>query len=212
MREKIQKIIPGYAFLPIILAVATNFLVYTIARVLTAGRHHYILETWPDARIPFLTVFAIPYVLAFPQWMIGYVMIARESKTLCGRMLSGDVIAKLICGLCFLIFPTMIVRPEVTGHGFCDWLTALIYRLDAADNLFPSIHCLESWVVFRGALKIRKAPRWYAPVMFAFSLLVFASTVCLKQHVFVDIIGGILAAELGFFIAKRKNLHFLIKM
>jgi membrane-associated phospholipid phosphatase len=32
---------------------------------------------------------------------------------------------------------------------------------------------------------------------------IFASTVLVKQHVVVDILGGILVAELGFFLARK---------
>lgn len=203
MREKMKRFIPDYALLPLVLVAATNFLVYGGARVLTAGRVHYDLTTWPDTKIPFLPVFVIPYVLAYVQWIAGFIMIGRESRDLCDTMLSGELIAKLISGLCFLILPTTILRPEITGSGICDRLTGLIYAVDAADNLFPSIHCLESWVVLRGALKIRKAPGWYMPLMLVSTLLVFASTVCLKQHVFVDIIGGIAVAEIGFAVSNR---------
>ena len=38
--------------------------------------------------------------------------------------------------------------------------------------------------------------------MFISAILVFASTVLVKQHVFVDIIGGVAAVEIGLCLAK----------
>ena len=45
-------------------------------------------------------------------------------------------------------------------------------------------------------------PRWYKWVNFVFSLLVCASTVLVKQHVFVDIFAGIAVVELGLLLAR----------
>lgn len=50
--------------------------------------------------------------------------------------------------------------------------------------------------------------------MFISALLVFASTVMVKQHVFVDIVAAIAVVETGLFFAKRFNLgriYFVIE-
>ncbi|CCY70604.1 uncharacterized protein BN508_01112 [Eubacterium sp. CAG:161] len=86
-------------------------------------------------------------------------------------------------------------------------MTNLIYTLDSPDNLFPSIHCLESWVCFRGAMRCKKVGKVYKVIMLILALLVFASTVMVKQHVFVDIIGAILVVEIGLALAKRLNIY-----
>ena len=59
---------------------------------------------------------------------------------------------------------------------------------------------------FRGAIGLKRMPRWYAPSMLVLSLLVAASTVLVKQHVFLDIPAGILAAEIGLWLARRLGL------
>ena len=43
------------------------------------------------------------------------------------------------------------------------------------------------------------------------TLLVFASTLLVKQHVLVDVPAGILAAELGLFLANKCRLGGLIE-
>lgn len=126
-------------------------------------------------------------------------------------MYTGEMLAKLMCMFCFVVYPTTLVRPEITGTGVFDSLTKLIYELDAPDNLFPSIHCLESYVCFRGALKVKKAPGWYRWVMLVMTLLVFASTVLVKQHVVVDMFGAVLVAELGFFLSGKFHMERIFK-
>lgn len=119
----------------------------------------------------------------------------------------GEQIAKLMCLVIFVAFPTTLIRPEFDVNTLSEWMTNLIYTLDSPDNLFPSIHCLESWVCFRGAMRCKKVGKVYKVIMLILALLVFASTVMVKQHVFVDIIGAILVVEIGLALAKRLNIY-----
>ncbi len=196
-------LLPPYSRVPLLAMAGCGFLTYYLTRPISQQLPHYDLSLPLDAAIPFVPAFSVIYVLAYLQWVVGFVLIARESREVCRRVLFGEIIAKLLCMVCFLVIPTTMSRPEVVPDGFFNAIMWLIYRLDAADNLFPSIHCLESWVCFRGALHMKKLGPWYRYFSFFFGLLVFASTVLVKQHVAVDIIGGILAAEIGQQIAWR---------
>lgn len=200
MKNKIQKIIPLYSIIPLILVLLMNAVTYFGTRIFTQKLEHHILESALDERIPFVSFFVLFYILAYVQWVIGFVMIAREEKNFSYRFLFGEMIAKFICLLCFVIYPTTIVRPEVNGTGIWDVLTAWIYRMDAPDNLFPSIHCLESYVCFRASLSMKKTNKCYSLIMLISAILVFASTVLIKQHVFVDMLGAVIACEIGFAI------------
>ena len=129
----------------------------------------------------------------------------REKKEYCYRFFLGEIIAKAICLVIFLVFPTTLNRPEITGNGIFERLLAFIYSVDAADNLFPSIHCLESWMCWRGCRKLTQTrlPGWFSGANLVLTLLVFASTVLCKQHVLIDIAGGVAVVEIGLFLAPK---------
>ena len=201
-----RELVPRYAWIPLAVTVCFNFVVYIGTRLLMAGRPHYNFTGSLDEMIPFWTGAVIIYLLAYVQWICGFILIARESPAVCRYFLTAEIFAKFLTLLCFLFLPTMMERPEVVGNSFCDMLTRLVYAVDSADNLFPSIHCLESWICFRGSLKLEKVPHWYRPVSFVFTLLVFASTVLLKQHVVVDIAGGVLFVEIGLWMTAHFHL------
>ena len=76
----------------------------------------------------------------------------------------------------------------------------------AADNLFPSIHCLNSWFCYIAVRGRREIPRWYQRFSFWAALAVFVSTLTTKQHVIADVIGGALLAEVTWQIAGRTHL------
>lgn len=196
-------LLPPYTRIPLVSMVCVHGLVYYATRLVTQQLAHFDFSLPVDDAIPFIPAFSVVYVLAYVQWTAGFIMIARESCELCCRVISGEIISKLICLALFLLVPTTMIRADIVSDGFFDTIVRSIYLLDAADNLFPSIHCLESWVCFRGAMQMKKAGPWYRYFTLLFSLLVFASTVLIKQHVAVDIIAGVLTAEIGQQIAQR---------
>lgn len=203
LKQKLDGLLPSYTRIPLAAMVCVHGLAYYVTRPFTQQMTHFDFSLPIDGMIPFIPVFSVIYLLAFMQWIVGYILIARDSRELCRQVISGEIISKLICMALFLLIPTTMARAEIVSDGFFDRIVGTIYRLDAADNMFPSIHCLESWVCFRGAMRMKKVGPWYRYLTLLFSLLVFASTVLIKQHAAVDILGGILTAELGQQIAQR---------
>lgn len=206
-----SKIIPKYARMPLLVMLIFNCAVFWLTRPLTAGSYHYDLSIGADARVPFVPAFIVIYILAYVQWIVGYIVIVRDSEALCYRVISGEMLSKLLCGVLFLALPTSMVRPVVTGTDLFSRLTRLIYSLDTPDNLFPSIHCVESWLCFRGAVRAEKVGRTYKLFQLVFTLLVFASVVLVKQHLLLDIVSGVLAAELGQLLAPALRADALLK-
>lgn len=201
----LRRIVPQYAWLPLFLIILFDLSVYYVARLITADFVHYTIETTLDRLIPFFAPAIVFYVLAYVQWGLSYIAVVRESRECCCRIFFSDVVAKLLCFVIFLFYPTEFARPEATGDGFFVWLTSFIYAADEPNNLFPSIHCLESWLCFRAVLRCRRVPRWASVCNGVMAVLVFASTLLVKQHLILDVPAGILAAEIGLFVG------FLVK-
>ena len=198
----LDRVIPAYARLPLLVLLAVNFISYYIPKLLESQRTLHVISTSLDDALPRVPGFIFIYVLAYLQWVVAYIIIARDSPERCYRILAGDIIAKLLCMSVFLIYPTTLERPGVEVTDFTTWLLAFIYRADTPTNLFPSPHCLESWVSFRGSLGLKRMPRWYAWAQGFFSLFVFASVLLVKQHVWYDIVGALAAAELGMLLRR----------
>ncbi len=200
--EKFFKIVPRYSLIPEILIFVLNSAVYWGTKLLNHNWFHYDLTLPIDEAIPIVPFFIFFYVIAYVQWVVGYIVIGRESEEVCYRVLSGQHISKFICAVFFLAMPTMIARVPYEGTGFYAWTTEMLYKSDTPTNLFPSIHCLESWLCLRCSINLKKPPAWYKYVMLFITVGVFASVVFVKQHFFIDIIGGILVGELGLLISR----------
>lgn len=203
MTKEVKTLIPKYAYIPALIYIL-YLPVYFICKTLTSGLVHHDVSTSLDHMVPLVPAFIWIYVFAYFQWLVGYVLIARSEKDICDKFFGAEIIAKTITVIVFIIYPTIMTRPEITGGGATEDLLKLIYSIDSPTGLFPSLHCIESWIVARGVYKSQiKMPYKYA--MWVFSLFVFASVVLVKQHCVVDILGGILVAELGIYLARKLN-------
>ena len=111
----------------------------------------------------------------------------------------------IICFLFFVFYPTTNVRPELVGNGIFVQGMRFLYQIDKPVNLFPSIHCMASWFCCIGIRRDKKIPVWYKIVSVMIAVLVFVSTLVTKQHVIVDVIGGVVVAELTWFVSCRTN-------
>lgn len=205
--DRIKDLLPTYSWGPLVACFMLNVFGYYIPRVVNhlVGAQYHDLALPIDDKIPFVPAFILVYVASYVTWYLGYALICREHPKN-SEVIFADVIAKTLCMVIFMLYPTSIQRPEVTGSGFLPWLVRFIYAADSPDNLFPSIHCLESWIVFRGMLRCRRVGSGVKAGYLVLALLVFASTVLVKQHVVADIPAGMLAGEIGLMISHRLKL------
>ena len=89
-----------------------------------------------------------------------------------------------------------MIRPEVTETGLWDHAIRFLYQVDKPYNLFPSIHCSVSWLCWLSVRKDTAVPKWYRCFALIAAIAVCVSTLTTRQHVVLDIFGGILTAEI----------------
>lgn len=183
-----------------------NEAVYLGARQIAHSWHHYDMTTSIDRLVPFLPETISIYLGCYLFWCINYFLCAAQEKSERNRFFCADVLAKSICFLLFLLIPTTNIRPEITGQTIWDTMMKLLYNIDAADNLFPSIHCLVSWLCWVGIRKRKDIPVIYRYFSLAMAIAVCISTMTTKQHVIADVIGGILLAELCYYFSGKEKI------
>lgn len=207
-RTKTAKpIIPAYAVFPLLLCVAVNFLVYMGSSAVTEGWKHYNLELAMDRAVPVMPIFVSVYLGCYVFWIFNYILIVRQGKEQCYRFITADIISRIVCGLFFLFLPTTIVRPSIAGSGIWEQLLLFVYQIDSPTRLFPSIHCLVSWMSYIGIRGNKEIPKIYRAFSCIFALLVCVSTQMTKQHYIVDVFGGILLAEGAYRLVSSRMIY-----
>lgn len=205
--EYVLGVVPRYAALSLLAALAWNTIIYNGAIFLTRNADKWDMTTPVEKAIPLQTGWILLYFGCYLFWTVNYVLISRRGKEYWFRFLFADLLAELICGICFVALPCTNVRPEVLGAGFTSRLVRFLYQIDPAQNLFPSIHCLISWFCFVGLRNDHKIPLVYRGFCLLFALAVCASTLFLKQHCLPDVVAGVLLAELTYSFARKTNCY-----
>lgn len=204
----------------LIFAFVWDEMVYLGSRLITTPLHHYDMTLPIDRLIPFAPWTVAIYYSCFIVWGWTYYLCAKQERGERDRFFCADAFTKLICLFIFIALPTTNIRPEVTGSGVWDSLMKFLYSVDPADNLFPSLHCILSWLCWIGVRRRRDISAVYRWFTFVDAVLVCISTLTTRQHVIADVISGVAIAELSYLIAKvpqvcsvyRKIISWLLRL
>lgn len=189
-----------------ILAVCWNQLVYYGGSFLARNAPHVEMMLPLDEAIPLVPWTISIYFGCYLFWALLYVLCARQEAEKACQFFLADFLSKAVCLVFFVLLPTTMPRPEILGTTVWDDLMRFLYRIDAPYNLFPSIHCLVSWLCLIGARNHKGFPRWAVWCTGIMAVLVCISTLTTRQHVVVDVAAGILLAEGCYYAAGRSIL------
>jgi len=181
---------------------AVNTFTYNVTPLWINQMKHFCLETSFDRSIPFVPVFAVIYILAYVQWFVGYYAVTKTNNLYCKYILWSEIISKIIVCFIFMALPTTMERATICNYDIFSRMVEFIYQIDRPINLFPSIHCLESWICYRSSRDKRYFGNKYRSIMGVITVLVFLSTVLIKQHLLIDMVGALIVAEIGLVISK----------
>lgn len=167
---------------------------------LLARDEYHLLGSAFDDRTPVLPGFIYIYVGAFFFWFGAYAYYYGKGIALAKRVLTADIFCKTVGFVVYCLYPCTLrqVAPEEIS-GFGAWLMKLIYLADRPSKLLPSMHCFVSIllalpVFYRGAQPVPTVLKIFFPLM---ALAVCASTLFVKQHVFVDVYSAAALALVG---------------
>lgn len=205
--KQLLSAIPIYSIVPLLFTVLWNQIVYNGAHLIAGGWHHHDITLAWEEQIPLQPWSVLVYFGAFLFWAVLYIYCACQEKEKAHRLLCADFLAKVVCLVFYLFLPTTNIRPEITGGGPFNALMQFLYWVDDPANLFPSIHCLVSWLCWIGVRRREDVPRWYRYFSFWMAVAVCLSTLTTKQHVVADVAGGVLLAEICWRVAGLEPVY-----
>ncbi len=166
-----------------------------LERTITPSSHFTNMHVPFDDVIPFCEWFIIPYILWFlyiPAVILYELFKSKKEFYYASAYLFiGMTICLLICTL----WPNGqdLRVEEFTNNNILTSIMGFIYNADTNTNVFPSIHVFNSVAAFiiickSESLKGKKLLKVSAAIL---SILIILSTMFLKQHSVLDVIGGI---------------------
>lgn len=170
-----------------------NVLFYFLIKLFISNYH--IIGLPIDDKIPFVMPFIIIYTIWYPFQIVSLYCIYKYNKDKYTKTIIAIVIGLLIAYMCFIIYPTTVIRPEVnTFNNLSSLVTYVTFKVDTPVNCFPSAHCLLCFILIFALFKDRKIPLKYRLSIIIINLLIIVSTLLTKQHVVVDVIGALVLA------------------
>ncbi|MEN8078285.1 phosphatase PAP2 family protein [Clostridioides difficile] len=172
---------------------------YFIASILTKNGHN--ITTSIDNKIRFNSIFVIPYVYWYVYIIVGFIIILIRSRQDYIKVFLSFFIGMCICYIFYYIYPTEITRPIVENNNILNVLVNNIYSADKPVNCFPSLHVLTTYFIMRYTkYKDSRKVFYYTQIV---GVLIILSTVFIKQHFVLDIIGAIILCEIVMLFIKR---------
>ncbi len=150
-----------------------------------------------DLKIPYIKFFVVPYL----SWLIWipsmWLYTLFQDKKLFKKISYMLMISMTIYLILSFICPTALsLRPTILNRNdiWCR-LTIFLYSLSPETYVFPSLHVFHSLVImyaiFQGKGKLVQNI-WFKAFGFIWTILICLSTVFVRQHSIVDVVGGIL--------------------
>lgn len=163
-----------------------------------------------DGLIPLIPQFILIYHLwyLFIIINIGYLLLRDRNEFL--RAILSINLGNILAYITFFFFQSKVPRPVIAENGIFESIVRFTYTIDQPYNGFPSIHVLTTAVMMiaLARMDIRKSYKYGSLV---FGLLIILSTVVVKQHVFVDILGGLTYAGASYVIISGILSRYLRK-
>ncbi|MBP3384004.1 MAG: phosphatase PAP2 family protein [Firmicutes bacterium] len=216
--EKIKETIPQYKHAALLLYVVIYVPWFSWLESWVPSQDPTPLYCFLDDMIPFCEWFIIPYYMWFAYIAAGYVFLFFTSQEDFVRMCIFLYTGMTICLIIYTLWPNcQELRVDYDTLGRSNMMIDAVIALqgfDTADNVFPSIHCFNSIGMHIALAKSQHLGRHrnlITGASFVLIVLIFISTVCLKQHSILDFFGSLALAVPMYLLAyktKLKRFHF----
>lgn len=184
--------------LKIIIVISSMLLYIPVNRLISGG---YNLKTDIDNFIPLLPLFVIPYLFGLIFWIFTILKInLSKDERLIKEFNLMLIIASIVSVAIYILIPTFVTRPVVTGTDIFSDILRFIYSNDQVYNAAPSGHTFYTILCFVGLNRLVPGKKYLWGIL---SILIIISTVLTKQHNFLDIVIGIVFALGVIFLSMR---------
>jgi membrane-associated phospholipid phosphatase len=177
------------------------------------GAYFYLLKSpaYPTTVMPFTLLdsmigFKPLYISLWVYVSLPPVLLATRSELYgYGLAMAGTCLAGLII---FYFWPTAVPVADI------DWAlypgVDFLKNMDASGNACPSLHvatAIFSGVWLHHLLRRFEAPKWVLLINWLWCIGIIYSTLATRQHVAVDVAGGLVLGGLASYLSLRHQTH-----
>jgi membrane-associated phospholipid phosphatase len=148
-----------------------------------------------DKQIPLIPEFIWLYSSLIPVLVASTAFLVRSKKVF-WTTVGSIVLSMIVLDICYVLAPSFYPRETLEITNISTWLLDLTRQIDGANNTFPSGHVTLAWILF-WAISYSKCALKHPSIKILTGLWaigISVSTLVLKQHYIVDVIGGFVLA------------------
>lgn len=162
---------------------------------------YHIINSFID--IPLIKSFVYFYDLWYPFIVLNTFIIYKYDRKLFSMLIATMVISTVMAHITFIIYPSMVLRPDIKVTGLTSWILDFTYRTDTpAINCLPSMHCIYCFVTSYYIIKCKNINIKKRLPIVIFSALIVLSTLFIKQHILEDVILAFIYVTIAIIIVR----------
>jgi len=179
-----------------------NLFTYFLIQSYVSNEYNFMTPL--DKAFPFMPEFVWIYQSLLPVIAVTMVLLVK-SKRLFFTTFWSCLVSTVIIHLVWLSFPSFYPRPEIMPEGLSEVLVQISYDIDNSSNTFPSGHVSFAWMMFFGVRLSQKAKetRGLASLYLLWAIGVSLSTLAIKMHYVIDVVGGFAVASFCFYTVRE---------
>ena len=158
------------------------------------------LRTPLDDALPLIPLFVIPYDSLEPLIYFSLIVFLVFRTRIFQSAALSLIVAMLVSYAVYFFLQTEVLRPVVSGSDTLSRMIRDVYAGDNPYNDFPSLHTSLSTII---AIAWWRTDRRLGIVAGAWTALIVASTVFVKQHYVADVAAGLLLAWGASWLSKK---------
>ena len=155
-----------------------------------------------DARFPVLPWTFFIYLLAYVVVLALFVI--RRTAAFLNLAFTSFIVMNLAAFALFALFPAQGPERDFMGSDG-GGIIAVVHAVDSRYNAFPSLHVANPWLIAILSLHER---RWsvLTVLLFIVAVSISISTLLVRQHYLLDVLGGIALSVLVSAIMFRRSI------
>lgn len=156
-----------------------------------------------ERSLPFMPWTVFVYLSTFPVVVMAIPLFSRRDLP---RAMAAMISMTISLGIIFLLFPTIYPRPVLPTDisPFTEYVYRFFTAIDTARNCFPSEHVAGVLLVSFILLRRNRA---MGAFFLIWSVFIAISTLTVKQHYVLDLVGGVAVAVIFYYFFFIKKSH-----
>lgn len=163
-----------------------------------------------DNKIPFIGIFIVPYIFWYLFIPLSLFILCMKDRQVYYKTIFIYIVGCLISSIIFISFQTTVPRAPVIGNDIFTTIIKMIYARDNPVNCLPSLHVFTSYLIIRAVAASNFSNLKNNSITITISVLIIISTLFTKQHAILDVVAGIILAEVLIYCVNRFENNLLL--